>query len=545
MRQLVKKPVFIIWVLLLLLSLFLLASQGLKYGVDFSGGTAFQIVLEEPVPAEDFTSITSVISRRLDWAGLKDIKVTPSGNQYIVAQIAESDADEISNLKSLLLKQGKFEAILDGETLFIGEDIKTIYKDPARGYGALKIDSSGNSQWTLPFLLSSQASKKFAEMTFHKCEATGFDSQLEYDCAKTYFFVDRPVNSIIIMDNDLYLEEENVPISPDRIETSYIPIDELISQINTNYYVVDSNLSDVQISELQEDFNIFKKAIVASTVSNSVIEELKNIGYKVEIRNKPENEPWIWNITGLKSIISLTENVTNMNAPTIESPKFQTFSILSITGGASSVKEAQEKLANLEVILESGSLPIPIESISTESISPNLGSEFLNNSLLIGLFALLTVAIVLFIRYRIIRLTIPILLAGASEIFILLGILSLMNFRLDLAAVAGILATIGTGVDHEIIITDSIFKRKNKKENDNDDHDVHESLLSKIKNSFFIVFAAASTTMATMIPVIFFNVGLSKLVGFAITIILGTLIGIIVTRPLYAEFAKKIISKIK
>jgi len=84
---------------LILLSLLLLATQGLKYGVDFSGGTAFQIVLEEPVPTEDFGSVTSVISRRLDWAGLKDVKVTPSGNQYVVAQIAESDPVEISKLK--------------------------------------------------------------------------------------------------------------------------------------------------------------------------------------------------------------------------------------------------------------------------------------------------------------------------------------------------------------------------------------------------------------------------------------------------------------
>ena len=544
MRQLVKKPIFIIWIVLILLSLLLLATQGLKYGVDFSGGTAFQIVLEEPVPTEDFGSVTSVISRRLDWAGLKDVKVTPSGNQYVVAQIAESDPEEISKLKTLLLRQGRFEAILDGNVLFVGEDLKTIYKDPARGYGATKVDKSGASSWRLPFLLSPQSAQKFAEMTFHKCDATGYGSELQYECAKTYFFVDRPVNSIIIMDNDLYLEEENVPLYPDLESTSYISIEELMSQVGTNYYVVDNNLSTSEINAFQEDFNTHKKAIVASTVSSKVIEELENIGYKVEIKSKLDTEPWIWSATGLKSVISLTEDVTNMNAPTIESPKFETFSTLSITGSSMSLEDAKLRLEDLEVILESGSLPIPIESISTESISPYLGSEFLNNSLLIGLFALLTVAIVLFIRYRIIQLSLPILLAGASEIFILLGVLSLIGFRLDLAAVAGILATIGTGVDHEIIITDSIFKKK-KGTGEKEDEDIHESLVTKVKKSFFIVFAAASTTMATMLPIVFFNAGLSKLVGFAITIILGSLIGIIVTRPMYAEFAKKIISKIK
>ena len=538
MRQLVKKPIFIIWVLLVLFALFLLASKGLQYGVDFSGGTAFQIVLEDEVPSEDLSRVTSVVARRLDWAGLKDVKVTPSGNQYLVAQIAESDPEEIANLKSILLKQGKFEAILDGEILFVGEDLKTIYKDPAKGFGVSQIDKSGASSWVLPFMLSPQSSQNFAEMAFHKCEAVGYGDQVQYDCSKTYFFVDRPVDSIIIMDSALYLDEEQVPITPELLNTQYIPIEDIFNQVNTNNYVVDSNLTVEQLENLNTDFELYKKAIVASTVSTEIIDALKDIGYKVVIKDKLEDYPWIWSATGLKSIISLTEGVANMTAPTLDSPKFQTFNTLTITGSASSLEEGNERLDDLLVILESGSLPIPIESISTESISPNLGKEFLNNSLLIGLFALLTVAVVLYIRYRILKLSIPILLMGASEIIILLGLLSLISFRLDLAAVAGILATIGTGVDHQIIITDGMLKNKGDKDN------AHESLVQKLKSSFFIVFAAAATTMATMIPIVFFSMGLSKLVGFAITIILGSLIGILITRPVYAEIAKKIISKI-
>lgn len=541
MKQFIKNPRVIIWLIFILISLFLLATNGLKYGVDFSGGTAFQIVLDEPVESSQLSRVTSVISRRLDWAGLKDAKVSASGNQYITAQIAESNPDEISKLKSNLLRQGKFECILNGEPIFVGEDIKMIYKDPQRGYGVVSIGDQG-AKWTLPFLLSPKAAQNFAESTFHQCDAVGYGADTQYDCEKTYFFVDRPKDSIFVVDQELYLEEEKVPSTPGT-DSKFVDFEEIINQVNTNYYIVDGNLTTKQLEEIKADLNTHKSAIVSNNISKDVINTLEDIGYKVKVENVPKDpdQYWIWQATGLKSIISLTEGVTNMNVPNIDSPRFEVFNSLIITGHSPSISEAQERLDNLNIILESGSLPIAIESISTESISPYLGDEFLHNSLLIAIVALILVALILFIRYRIINLSIPILLTGASEVFILLGILSLINYRLDLAAVAGILATIGTGVDHQIIITDQLLKGKSK---DKQENVSTGSLGSKVKKAFFIVFAASSTTIATMLPIIFFSVGLSRLVGFAITIILGTLIGVFISRPVYAEFAKRVIGNL-
>jgi len=539
MKTVFKKPIFIIWIIVLFIAVFLLLTKGLQYGVDFSGGTSFSIILEKPAEPEDMPRIVSVISRRLDWAGLKDAKVTSSGNQYVTAQLAESDADEIAKLKNTLLKQGRFESVLDGEVLFVGEDIRTIYKDPAKGYGVTQMDRSGASQWVLPFMLSPEASRRFAEMTFHKCTAVGYDSKkVEYDCEKTYFFIDRPTDAIFVIDNETYFDERQVPVSPEVSGSQMISFEDIISQVKTNYYVVDSDLTEEQIEKITADLNKYSKVIVSSSVSDKIKEELDLMGYKVIVINKPTNQPWIWEATGLKSIISLTEGVTNMAAPSITSPRFETFNSLTITGSTSSKEDAKERLDDLLVILESGSLPIAIESISTESISPYLGEEFLHNSLWIGIFALLTVALVLFLRYKVFSLTVPILLADLSEIIILLGFLSLIQFRLDLAAVAGVLATIGTAVDHKVIITDELLKGRGKNQEDSG-----ESNVTKIKKAFFIIFAAVATVFATMLPIVFFNVGLSKLVGFAITIMFGSVIGIFITRPAYAEFAKVLIDK--
>jgi preprotein translocase subunit SecD len=540
MKSLLKKPIVILWLLILALSVILLATKGLQYGVDFSGGTSFSIVLENQVAPEDMPRVVSVINSRLDWAGLKDAKVTSSGNQYITAQLAESDPDEIARLKNTLLKQGRFEAVLDGNVLFVGEDIRTIYKDPAKGYGIQAIDKSGASQWVLPFMLSPEASRRFAEMTFHKCSPTGYENNsVVYDCEKTYFFIDRPTDAIMIVDNDTYLEEKQVPVSPELVNSNMISFDEIVSQLNTNYYIASDNLTDEQLSKIKTDFNKYQKAIVSSSVSESIKKQLTDIGYKVVVVNKPETQPWIWEATGLKSIISLTEGVTNMSAPSTTSASFEVFNNLTITGTAASKVDAKTRLDDLLVILESGSLPIPIESISTESISPFLGKEFLQNSLWIGLFALLTVALVLFIRYKVFNLIFPILFSDVSELIISLGFLSLIQFRIDLATIAGILAAIGTGVDHEIIITDELLKGTKEEEASSN----NLSLAAKVRNAFFIIFAAVATVFVTMLPIIFFNVGLSKLVGFAITVMFGAVLGAFITRPAFAEIAKFVVAK--
>ena len=540
MRTLIKKPIIIFWIILILLSLVLLITNGLKFGVDFSGGTAFQVVLEKSVSSEELSQSASILGRRLDWSGSKDARVTPSGSQYITIQIAESNVDEIAKLRSAILKQGNFEAVLNGEVLFSGEGIKSIYKDPSRGYGISEVIKGQDYQWSLPFLLSPDAAKRFAEMTFHKCTPTGVSSgslDERYECEKTYFFVDRPVSSVILIDKLTYTEEKDVPIVP-GLYNSYFPIEDLLEQVTSPYYIIDGNLSTEDFTQLTKDLENYQKVVVSPGISKTDVNALQEMGFKVLSVEKKEELPWIWSATGLKSVISITPGIANMDVSSMDSSRFQTFSQLNITGRADSLLSSQARLDDLLLILESGSLPIAIDSISTESISPFLGKEFLNTSLIIGIFAILTVAIVLFIRYKRFSLTGPILLTASSEILILLGVLSLMNFRLDLAAVAGILATIGTGVDDNIIIIDELLRGKKK-----EDSEHNESILKKVKQAFFIMFAAAATAAATMFPIIFFSLGLGKLVGFAVTILIGTAIGVFIVRPVYAQIARKTIAK--
>jgi len=185
-------------------------------------------------------------------------------------------------------------------------------------------------------------------------------------------------------------------------------------------------------------------------------------------------------------------------------------------------------MKKLQTVMTTGSLPVKLNIVKTDTISPALGAKFIKNAMMIGLLAILAVVLVVFFVYRKIQVSIPMIITMFSEAIIILGIASLIGWNLDLAAIAGIIIAIGTGVDHQIVIADEILRGDKSK---------YTSWKDKIKNAFFIIMVAYFTTMVAMIPLWFAGVGLLK--GFAITTILGVSAGVFITRPAYAAMIEQ------
>jgi preprotein translocase subunit SecD len=206
----------------------------------------------------------------------------------------------------------------------------------------------------------------------------------------------------------------------------------------------------------------------------------------------------------------------------------QAYSTPQITGGGATEKDTAMNQRRLQSVLSSGALPVDLRAVRVDSISPSLGSQFLRNVLIAALGALIAVSVVVSIRYRNWKIVLPILLTSVSEIIIILGVASLIQWTIDLAAIAGIIAAVGTGVDHQIIITDEISLGK----------EIAFSIKEKIKRAFFIIFGTASTTIAAMLPLGIIGIGIMR--GFAITTIIGVLVGIFITRPTYSKIIEKL-----
>ncbi len=208
--------------------------------------------------------------------------------------------------------------------------------------------------------------------------------------------------------------------------------------------------------------------------------------------------------------------------------KGQVATQVSITGGETgrTQKEArdatQAEMKRLQTILQSGSLPIQLKITEAETISPVLGEEFTNNAIQVGIFSILTVGVVIFIAYRRLKIAIPMIITMVSEVVILLGIASLVQWQLDLAAIAGIIIATGTGVDDQIVITSEVLRGTKAAYN----------WKEKIKNAFFIIMGSYFTTVVATIPLAWAGAGLLK--GFAFATIAGVSIGVFITRPAFA-----------
>ena len=215
---------------------------------------------------------------------------------------------------------------------------------------------------------------------------------------------------------------------------------------------------------------------------------------------------------------------------------------VQVSGTEQSASAAQQQAKSIQVVLQSGALPVQVSIVGIDSVSAQLGSQFKNGALLAGILALLVIAAIILIRYRTPLLVIPIMITSIAELILILGVASVTHWNIDLAAIAGILAAIGTGVDDQIIITDEVLKKGIKTKRS------LTALKFKINNAFFIIFASAATLIAAMLPLAYVGfsrgaTGIGLLAGFAFTTIVGVLIGIFITRPVYAKFIELLLGK--
>jgi len=519
---------------IILLALALIFFNGIKLGMDFKGGTLYQIELQKDLTNDEIARMASIISQRIDPSGLKDATVYPVGTKFIAVQLAETDPAELEKVESRIRQQGRFESTLNGETIFTGDEIKKVLRSDT-SFGVMPLGKE-SFEWSLPFILNEAATKRFTEKTFHQCNATGFSSTgvPSYDCEKTVFFLDKPV-ALIVTTQDEYDYDASLFIGGNRNEN--IPadtsIDNIIEDSQLTVIVLDSNSLD--LNKARTAFLTAKQAVVSSGVSSAVKDDLNLIGFEVVLQNSKDGVPWIWTALNAKQVISLTEGITNEDVTDVS--QAQQFSTLRISGQRETAKDAKNDLEELAILLESGSLPTPVKSISKETISASLGESFLSIVVLMGLVALVLVALIIIIRYKMLKLAIPIVLTGMAEIVILLGFIAFFQRPLDLAAFAGIIAAIGTGVDSEIVITDEILGKSKES---------HESLIKRAKAALFIIATSAFTMIGVMGPIVLFSrsmPGLDKLYGFALVAIVGALIGIFITRPGFTKIVEMIVQK--
>ena len=189
------------------------------------------------------------------------------------------------------------------------------------------------------------------------------------------------------------------------------------------------------------------------------------------------------------------------------------------------VKNATDNMKQLQTILQTGSLPFKLEIVQKDTISPLLGQNFTSTILLAACISIVAVSAVVFLRYRKLKASLALILTSVSEVVIILGIAALIGWNLDLPSIAGILATIGTGIDSQIIIIDEARSKL-------------MNIKQRLKRAFAIILGSYFTAFVSLIPLYWAVAGLFK--GFAFTTIIGITVGILITRPAFVSMINKI-----
>ena len=185
------------------------------------------------------------------------------------------------------------------------------------------------------------------------------------------------------------------------------------------------------------------------------------------------------------------------------------------------IKAAREDMNRLQTILLTGSLPYKLEIVKLDTISPTLGQQFEKNIIFLGIIVFIIISLALFVKYRKIKITLAVILTMFSEATLTLAIASFIKWNLDASA-------IGTGVNDQILIIDETLSREQ----------TSESIKQKVKRAFFIIVGAFLTIIAAMLPLFWAGAGMLR--GFALTTIIGVTVGILITRPAFADIVKKI-----
>ena len=200
-----------------------------------------------------------------------------------------------------------------------------------------------------------------------------------------------------------------------------------------------------------------------------------------------------------------------------------------ITGNFT-VEEAKD-LANT---LKSGKMPAPARIIQEDVVGPSLGKEAIRSGL--WSFALGFVLILLYMIFY--YGLIPGLIADFAllcNVFLLVGILSSFSAVLTLPGLAGIVLTMGTAVDANVLIYERIREEMRAGKN------MRKAIEDGFKGAISAIVDANVTSLLTGIILAVFGTGPIK--GFAVTYIIGIissfLTAVFITRLLLEDYAKR------
>ena len=210
--------------------------------------------------------------------------------------------------------------------------------------------------------------------------------------------------------------------------------------------------------------------------------------------------------------------------------------LTQIDGGNSQITgnftiEDTKDLANT---LNSGKMPAPTRIVQEEVVGPSLGAQSIRQGVISFIVAFVLLMVYMIMLYGFI----PGILADIAllfNLFFTLGILTSFQAALTMPGIAGIVLTLGTAVDANVLIYERIKEELKR------GLGMKEAVQKGYSNAFSAIFDSNVTSLITGFILLFFGTGPVK--GFATTWIIGIFCSfftaVFLTRLVYENRLKK------
>ncbi len=199
----------------------------------------------------------------------------------------------------------------------------------------------------------------------------------------------------------------------------------------------------------------------------------------------------------------------------ISAPRIQT----AITGGSGQIsgRFTVEQVNKLATLLRAGALPAKMTFVEERTVGPGLGQDSINAGIKAAWVAALLVAGFMLVSYGLFGIFANIALA--IHILLIMAMMSLIGATMTLPGIAGIVLTIGTAVDANVLIYERIREEVRG----------GRSIVSALDAGFQRAFATIMDSNVTMFiaAVLLYVFGSGPVRGFAVTMIFGIITTIV------------------
>jgi preprotein translocase subunit SecD len=172
-----------------------------------------------------------------------------------------------------------------------------------------------------------------------------------------------------------------------------------------------------------------------------------------------------------------------------------------------------QQTADLALVLRSGALPASIKYLEERTVGPSLGADSIRHGVVASIVGLLAVMGFMLVYYR--GSGVNANLALILNVIILMAALAYFGAVLTLPGIAGVILTVGMGVDSNVLIFERIREELRMGKT------VGAAVAGGFERAFVTIIDTHVTTIVSAL--ILFTFGTGPIRGFAVTLTIGLL----------------------